>query len=491
MQDNYEKSLMKYKSSKNIIDLMKNEGLINNSSNNYLKIKNVFEKVNNVNHGNGEIIYSYLNDFYINAKQKKQNSAQEINQLHNPINQSVYIVNNQAKELLGSHILSIGIDHDIKLNKNDIIIIQIDLIDHDFPEIIWEPKVFEYYSSFDDINNQFIQSLNLNDNNLEIKIKNSWDLLNANSSLKDKMIKNESYNYNSDDVNLTNNIYSNTYNSNGNTIISTLNPIFYRWYNHNNDNDIIEIDILKDKFFDDIIRRVLTNDEIQKINYDLLRRCIHNQILNFRIKKGLKLISGIDIDSFYKNIDFNKKIILKEVYDIFVTNTHQNNDFEYFEINYVDFIRNIDLTPININNYSFYTASLSEDHRINVFIKFLSDFSKAIIEDFCFMNNGNNLFQKIYNIAVNPKDFIVAGLEGSINIIPTNSDLIFEKIIYEQENRFFDEIGTEPNLILRKLSEYTTDRDNITYYKVKLNNTNKTAYIPKNISYRITTKILK
>jgi len=481
LQDSYEKAIIKYKSSKNIIDSISNIGLIDSfmiNENGFL-ISNLFKKINDTNDNKGDIIYSYLNDFYIDAKQKKiQNNPslfnQEINQLYNTISKD-YTVNNQAKELLGSHILSVGIDHDIKLNKNDIIVIQVELIDHDFPEIVWEPKIFEYHASFDDISNGFIQNLNIDDTNLPIKIKNRWSI---NNTLKDNLIKNINYQYD-DTLNLTNNIFSKTYNNQ-----SFLNPIEYI-----SRDEITDINILKDKVFDDFMK-VLDTVELNKINIEMLNRCKHNQITNFKLKKVLKLISGIDTDLFTKNIDFNKKLILKDVYDIFVTNALLNNTFEDYEIKYTDFIKAIDITEKIIDNYTFYTGSLSSENKINIFIKFLSDFSKAVIEDFCFMTNGDDLFQKTYNIAINPKDFIISGFEGEINITPSNQDLDFEKIQKDRLNIFLDEIDTEPNFVLRMLSKYTINRDDITYFKVKYKDTNN-DYIPKNISYRITTKILK
>ena len=57
-------------------------------------------------------------------------------------------------------------------------------------------------------------------------------------------------------------------------------------------------------------------------------------------------------------------------------------------------------------------------------------------------------------------------------------------------NKILDEIGTETSLILRLTSDKTAEIDNVNYYSV-INKKNNKRYIPKNVSYRISTIVLE
>ena len=67
---------------------------------------------------------------------------------------------------------------------------------------------------------------------------------------------------------------------------------------------------------------------------------------------------------------------------------------------------------------------------------------------------------------------------------------LYKKKITELENKILDEIGTEPSLILRLISKKTVEQDDVNYYHV-INKKDNSSYVPKNVSYRITTTILE
>jgi len=219
--------------------------------------------------------------------------------------------------------------------------------------------------------------------------------------------------------------------------------------------------------------------------------------MNLHFKKMNKLLNG-----FEPNKDFSLKdnqwmhdsFVLDEIYNLFIEDFKGENDIikEMYPFTYEEITNSVVLNAYNYGNLNFHKLHFTTNHKLNVYFNFFNKITKALLPDFITMSRHN--FQKVYNIAINPKDFIVTGLDtSSYDFRPSMSELEFQKIIYQSEidNKIIDEIGTEPNLVLRLISEKSgRTRDNINYYRV-INKKTNSQYIPKNISYRITTTVLE
>jgi len=522
LQDLYLQSLVKYKSTQNIVDI-----IASNQTGNRANLNNVIEKIikqrdNDSDYtDNTELFFNYFDDAFIRQLHLNKDS---INNIHNIPRTNVPVMTFTEK-LNGSHIITVGIKNSDKTDRDDIFSISVQLIDHDFPDIIWEPKVFEFHSAFESPDNfvlKYLSNVNsalksplsdfniLDNHSIPLKIFRNITSSTQNDnnndksiSFKDALIRKKA----TTDLypNLRNNINSNTYQP---TPIegqynSIINPISIE-----NDTDKI---IANNLFVttQKILKQFnafnqmgnFSNSSIVSITNlatDLLKRCIHNQKTSFRLQKMIKLITG-----FEPTIDFssslsdeqrsilNGKYILKEVYDIYIGSTNSQIIYGFSR-------KEIDLLIDRTSSLSFqipgnlvvlFKVLTSEKHALNVFLKYLSDFSKALMLENRLLFGNLNTFEKIVNVAVNPKDFIVAGFSGSgaRDFVPTSPELTFRAITADT-GIYLDEIGTEPNKILRFLTDFTEDREKIEYYHVYKDGI---RYIPKNVSYRISTTILK
>ena len=510
LQKNYLKSLIKAKTFNNIINVKNAVEILTAGLEKFIEKIVTLDNKNE----NGDLLISYFDDFYIKdfwntLNTDPNNFKEKINKNYQKLNNQSYIVPNQAEELLGSHLLTIGINNDYQLDKDDIVLIKVEMVDHDFPEIVFEPKVFEYFSGFDDLNNVFFQHKNaLKIQNIDdITIDNpplqinsfysSFELnetsLAANNltTLKDALIqKNEKI---VNGLNLSNNIGSMTYKGDA----SYINPFVFQ----NNFESIQQLLIESNQDFiyskiSQLFKEKLSSAELQVIRHELLQRCIHNQKLNLRFNKLSKLINGFEPKtdfSLKSNKWLQESYILSDIYQLMIDDFATNIDQikELYPFNLEEISAAVQKNAYSYANYNFHKAHFTTNHSLNIYLEFMSNLTKAVIPDFTEMMGHN--FQKIYTMAVNPKDFVVTGLTGGDkNIIPNTTELEFQKIIFDNStsNKIVDEIGTEPSLILRLISNKTVELDDINYYRI-INRNSDSQYIPKNVSYKISTSILE
>lgn len=526
IQQNYLKSLIKNKALANIV--YSAEALNNIFSN--TSDDKAIQKIVNLNgkNENGDFLMSYFDDFYIknlwnvlklgNYENFKNKINKNYEKYYDSLLSNIQICN-QSEFLLGSHLLTVGINNEYKLDKDDIVLIKIEMIDHDFPEIVWEPKTFEYYAGFDDIENAFLQHADtLKPSTMNI-ITNETSPIQINSfyneytieqsvasSLKDSLIKSSITENNViNDLNISNNIGSATYVSNNN--ISNLHPFTFS----NNDEEILNILINSNENFifskiNNTFKEQLTNEELQNIRTQLIKRCIHNQKMNLRFKKMSKLLNGFEGNpnfSLTKNEWMQDLFVLSDIYNLFIQNFNNNgvdNVKSIYPFTYEEISNAVEIEKYSYAGLKFHKMHFTTNPKLNIYLEFFNKFTKSLIPDFIDMTEHN--FQKIYTMALNPKDFIVTGLDGeNHDFIPVSSDLLFERVQYTTRdritgriitinNQYIDEIGTEPSLLLRLISDKTPQQDNINYYRIVNKKTNQ-QYIPKNVSYRITTTILE
>lgn len=509
LQKAYTDTLFKYKSIKNFHEILSIDNV--NSLNDVL-IKN---------NGKGDLIVNYLNDFvitdYYNRFQSdiSNNISNNVANLNIFSNYNKFIDNTTKTATIPTHaeyfnnstVFSIGIQNSVNLQSDDIIVISVEMIDHDFPEIVWEPKVFEFYNRFEDIDDFYFQYKDsFSNNNRDIstlKNKSSIKLmsyfkpksnLNNNHALKDLLINGTITNLN---VDMSNNINSITNNANNVSVIQTsFESRETKIVDIVTQENIID---LSNKFNEELLSNI-TNNEINELLNGLIRRCAHNQNMNFKYKKLLKIMSGFEPNiefSFKNNKDLQKKIIHPDIYNLFVIN--ENNTYQYYDINQEDLNKSIQFNSVNIHGQSYHVALFSTDYMINNFLDTLHKLTIAIIPNYKSFEDKN--FKKILNVSVNPSDFVVAGFQSDLGeFIPSVDDnrLIFQEIRtvaypdpfsgQQLKKSFYDEIGTRPNLIFDLITKYTERYENIKYYQVKIGNAN---YSPRNISYRIKTLILK
>jgi hypothetical protein len=231
--------------------------------------------------------------------------------------------------------------------------------------------------------------------------------------------------------------------------------------------------------------------------------------MNFRLKKISKLLNGFEPNSEFSLVTnkwMQDLFVLSDVYKIFIEDfQNQDNNVdnikELYPFTYEEISNAVKLNQYNYLGLNFHKLHFTTNHKLNIYLQFMSDFTKALLPDFVSMTKHN--FQKVYTLAVNPKDFIITGFSGGNgSFVPNSSELEFEQIIYAAEenniitnirNKILDEIGTETSLVLRLISDKTDERDDLNYYHVinKKNNRRLGRYIPKNVSYRISTMVLE
>lgn len=509
LQKNYMSQLIKFKSLLNLTSVLNVRDTLAAGLDKFVE---KIVTLNNQNE-NGDFLMSYFDDFYIKElwnSFKNDNNLNKLNKNYQKPTQD-YIVSNQAETVLGSHILTVGINNDYKLDKDDIILIKVEMTDHDFPEIIWEPKIFEYCASFHDLENTFLQHRNsiniqtidnITNENVPIGVASVYKTYNVNPTatvsdngvtLKDALIQNKN-NKIVNNLNVSNNIGSINYKND----TSYLNPIVYQ----NKFDEILNLltDVNEDFIFSKIpqtFREKLTVTELTAIRSDIIKRCIHNQRMNLKLSKISKLLSGFEPStkfSLKSNQWMNDLFVLSDIYQLFIEDFagNQDNIKEMYPFTYEEISNAVEKNAYSYITYSFHKLHFTTNHKLNVYLQFMSNLTKSLLADFVEMSPQN--FQKIYTLAVNPKDFIVTGLNGGNNsFIPNSSELEFQQIIYNEttKNKFLDEIGTETSLILRLISSKTIETDDVTYYRVINKKNNNTTYIPKNVSYRISTMILE
>lgn len=511
LQKNYLKSLIKAKAFNNIINLKNSVEILTGG------LEKFIEKIVTLDHKNenGDVLMSYFDDFYIKDFWHSLNTDNvnafktKINKNYLKVNNENYIVPNQSEELLGSHLLTIGLGNDYQLDKDDIILVKVEMVDHDFPEIVFEPKIFEYFSGFDDLHNVFFQHKNalkiqtiddITIDNPPLQINSFYSSFELNetslatnnlTTLKDALIQKGEKIVNG--LNLSNNIGSMTYK--GNT--SYINPFVFQ----NNFESIQTLLIESNQDFiyskiSQLFKEKLSEAELQVIRHELLQRCIHNQKLNLRFSKLSKLINGFEPKtefSLKNNKWLQESYILSDVYQLMIDDFESNFDMikEIYPFSLEEISSAVQKNAYSYANYTFHKAHFTTNHNLNVYLEFMSNLTKALIPDFVEMTSHN--FQKVYTMAINPKDFIVTGLAGgNKNIVPNTAELEFQKISFSTNinNKIVDEIGTEPSLILRLISSKTTELDDINYYRI-INRKTDSQYIPKNVSYKISTSILE
>ena len=406
-----------------------------------------------------------------------------------------FYLNNNAIEFLKSTILTIGIENkeEIIFEDNDILLITVEMIDHDFPELLWHTKSFTFDMSIDDPFNEIIEGQikslyqttdeveNISTNNLKIDIPLTYNLIDqySNNNILAKFIENENDIESILNTDTTNIEYNPKKLSTG--FISKINYIF-----ESRKSD------LKNKFKKIKILNNLSEEDYNTIISDLVKKCIYNQKTNFKLKHISKLITGFDTNidfSLKENKELQNIYVLSEVYDLFVNllninagiENDLNIDFEDLEKAFcingnINFEKTFELL-----GYNFKIANMTNNQNINSLIKFMSDFTKSIVPDFSAIEEKS--FRKIINIAVNPSDFVICNSVSNerIPLIIDNQTYTFEEIILpikDELNNLYDLLNT------KILENYSITQK---FYKVKVNGQD---YIPKNVSYRIKVDIL-
>lgn len=519
LKKSYVNNFIQSKKMKNIQEIISTGGNSLNNSNisEFINniISNVFSAPENINSFINSIttnsiernlILSNFKDFYLQKiKNQGKNIAGEYKFLTNySQNQNKNYIVNQAKNLKNCDILTIGIENnEINFENNDIVVVTVEMIDHDYPSIIWESKKFEFDMSLDDVPNEILQLeqkyrttefvLNqISGSAIDIPLLDYNILENEESQLGlEKLINEVSGNINE---NYSNNIGSLLLNEDekiGTNVIT--NFVFY--LNKRKQ-------VLVEKFNKFKIINNLQDSEFSLCIDALIKKCIYNQKMNLKLKKFIKLKTG-----FESNIEFSLKqneslqdlIVLDEIYELFVNNIFSNLDNSYensLGFTFDDFSKAFQLEELDSENvftlfdYNFKIASLTSNQNINVLIKFMSDLTRAIIPVYDMMSESN--FRKIMNVVVKPSDFVVVGIQNeNINDFVQNTLLISNDLIIEpiSNSIILDEWENEYDILNRKIFE----KNNIAlkYYKlIKNSNVEKVNYIPKNISYRIKVDLL-
>lgn len=496
----------------------------NNSSNRFesKSIENLIGEITNTSNRN--LILSDFYDFYLkkmkdNGKNKEFVNEYLFNKNFNSINSSENTINLHAQNLNNCDILTIGIENnDIVFENNDIVSITIDLIDHDYPEIIWDSKKYYFDMSIEDSLAEVVE-LNsiLNDfktDSLQSDALTSleqlsgysefinipfidYDMNNLSFSNDDNKLK-SLISYNESDSNAIKNSIDRT--NNINSKLLKQNFIIGAGINSNIENLINKRkSILSNKFSNVKIINDISNNDFNDYINDIVYSCIFNQKLNLKLKKYLKLTTG-----FEPNINFSLKsnkrlqeiLVLNEVYDLFIDDIFSNIDFT--KENSLGFKKSdlesaFSLDELNaedlysINGYNFKVGHLSSNENINVLIRFMSDLTKMIIPDFSIMEDPN--FRKIVNVSIDPKDFVLKQIyhNSRTNNYISNFDYPYLKLDRLNSNIIYNEIRTKYDYLNKKILE-KAGYDTI-YYRVLENDTNK-QYVPKNYSYRIKVDLL-
>jgi len=463
-----------------------------------------------------EFFKCYLKDFYI----EKYVYPNE-NSINFPVSRFINnSYSNSSNNLNLSTILTVGIEKEVEIKKNDIILLTVEMIDHDYPDLIWEKKIFEFDTSInnpvDDIfvirdqnNRQYLTGSNLSYVNDTINIPlvdyfSSSDVSIINSGSIDRKLL---FNYiisvpaspsPAGRPNISNNIQSvSLVNSNGLSLASVyiepdltsdINNLIERRYNELNESYISRLKLLG---IEDIQTCAIALRE-------MIQRSIFNQMNSFRLEKILKSLTGFEGK---KNFSIKKEeekflqgcYILSNIYDLFVTQIYNSSNIE--DLGFT----NEELTNVfsangqgNFENnitykgFEFKIASMSTNHNLNAFIKFMHNFTTAIIPDLSDFSDLN--FSRILNVSIKPQDFIVTTLtRGNVTMPALNS---YPGLSFELISNMSDEIGTIHNRINSAI--YSRQNVEIKSYRVKDNSTQpQQSYIPKNVSYRVSLDLLE
>jgi len=208
LKKSYIKNFLQTKKIRNIFDDLNNGALLKNNTNKTIQ--------NILNNNEKSLLLSNFKDFYLKKFNNKKVSNNEFTFLDNysTSTQKKYILN-QTKILNNCDILTVGIENNqINFENNDVVILTVEMIDHDYPDIIWEPKKFEFDMSLDDVEDEILQLNEMfrSKNEVIVDLNNflnvpfvDYDLNISEEQLLKKLIS-ESTQY--DNENYTNNIGS-------------------------------------------------------------------------------------------------------------------------------------------------------------------------------------------------------------------------------------------------------------------------------------------
>ena len=440
-----------------------------------------------------EFFKNYLKDFYIESN--IQNDI--LTEKSTSVTSNLY--SNSAHDLENSTILTVGIDKEVEIKKNDIVLLTIEMIDHDYPDLIWEKKTFEFDSS---INNPVDDVFTFKSQN------NRQDLINSELS----KIKN-SLNFPLTDYfpsseagkKLLNEIISSQDISTPNKTNNIANPflLLFNMVESNmttNIDDLIQrrFEELKDSYIPRLQLLGLTSiSDNQLILKDMIKRSIFNQLNSFRLEKVLKFLTGFEgKNNFSIQVQEEKFLqgcyILSEIYDLFVSQIFNSTNVENLGFTNEELTNAFSIdglgtfeNDVSYKGYNFKIASMTTNHHLNILLNFMHAFTNAIIPDFSKFANSN--FSRIYNVAVKPEDFIVTTIKYQNTEIPAINaypDLNFLNI--ETVEPIKDEIGTFYNKV--NIDVYREQNIRIKNYQINKGNS---KYIPKNVSYRIKLDLLE
>jgi hypothetical protein len=484
LKDLYVKSLLKFKTIKNIKD--------------YYELKNKdipltiskFEK---------ELIQGSFIDKYLKEnfnKQTIENSNVTIDE-----NSNLY-VKNQSLKIKDSTILSVGIENNNMFSLNDIIVIEVDMFDNDFPHIMWETKRFEFdlkiNNPLDDIFSiesqlsgyPMVTSLNVI-NDLKFPLLKYGKLSNSSNFVYNKLIAKSDFTDPDSQKNLTNNIFENeniSLHQNYNVGLMTN----HTEYISERKNELLSV---YENKLNAINASLAQKTELIE---DLVKRCVYNQAMSYKLQKNLKVLSGFEPKNNFSIKKQEEKflqetVILKEVYDLFTQKITRlqniNSETNYMGFNLQDLQNAFTQSDVNYKGLNFKIADVVTNNFVNVFTKFMSDFTKSLLlshEDFATSN-----FYRIYNISLKPEDFIATSLNYDnigYPIVSNAAGITFEPFINNQSvnNRLRDEINTNYQKNLYNFI-YSENENDLTFYNIKINGK---KYIPKNVSYRVKVSLL-
>jgi len=442
-----------------------------------------------------ELFKNYLKDFYIDYH---INSGSLTERITNITTNKYY---NSANSLENSTILTVGIEKEIEIKRNDIIILTVEMIDHDYPDLIWEKKIFEFDTSINNPVDDIFSFRSQNDRANLVDSNLSFISDSINIPLTDYFPSSDF------DKKLLNEIVASTTVSIPNTTNNILNPFLTL-------TDFVSSNLTSN--FDDLIQRrqlelnesyisrlkllgLEENSSNQSIVKELIQRSIFNQLYSYKLEKILKFLTGFEGKTNFSIMNQDEKFlqgcyILREVYDLFVSQIFNVTNIENLGFTNEELTNAFSIdglgtfeNDISYKGYNFKVASITTNHDLNIFIKFMHGFTCAIIPDF--VNFAKSNFSRILNVAIKPEDFIITTLKyQNTEIPPINaySGLNFRILTNERFPALKDELNASYNIINNNV--YSSQNIQIKNYEAYKGN-NK--YVPKNVSYRIKLDLLE
>lgn len=418
---------------------------------------------------------------------------------NNPLNEN---------DIKDSTIITVGIEKNIEFKKNDIILVTVEMTDHDYPWIIWENKTFEFDPTLENPHDFAIGNLNIN------QIPDVF----FNQKLKFPLID---YQLSSNEINTSSGLFLRKLVPAVPNILGSLidNPDLNIAVDINEDIQKI-IDKRKFDLYESIKRKLdliglEKTIEERKLLYieNIVKRSIYHQLNSYKLEKILKFVTGFEPKkqiSLEKEEEkfLNRFYVSNDVYELYVNNIFQNifnverNGFTLKELESA-FSTSETEDPAQFpaettyKGHNFKIATLSTNHNLNIFLKFMHDFTKMLLPDHKMYVDSN--FSKVLNISLKPDDFFISSIRYNDSSLPgfaTISNLAIngtdgiqipqlndnENIQIVNFNRLNDTFKN--NYISLNYEIYKQQGLDIKYYNF-IDTSTRNIYKPKNVSYRV------